>query len=58
MIYSGSYIISAREVEFIPVANMCPRPLPGNFYGMSIAESVIPMQEYNTSAARAEIQLG
>jgi hypothetical protein len=37
---------------------MCPKPLPGNFYGMSIAESVIPMQEYNTSAARAEIQLG
>jgi hypothetical protein len=25
---------------------------------MSIGESVIPMQEYNTSAARAEIQLG
>lgn len=58
IIYSGSYIISAKEVEFIPVANMCPKPLPGNFYGMSIAESVIPMQEYNTSAARAEIQLG
>ena len=58
LIYSGSYIISAREVEFIPVANMCPKPLPGNFYGMSIGESVIPMQEYNTSAARAEIQLG
>lgn len=58
VIYSGSYIISAREVEFIPVANLCPKPLPGNFYGMSIAESVIPMQEYNTSAARAEIQLG
>ena len=58
LIYTGSYIISAKEVEFIPVANMCPKPLPGNFYGMSIAESVIPMQEYNTSAARAEIQLG
>ena len=58
LIYSGCYIISAKEVEFIPVANMCPKPLPGNFYGMSIAESVIPMQEYNTSAARAEIQLG
>ena len=58
LIYSGSYIISAREVEFIPVANLCPKPLPGNFYGMSIAESVIPMQEYQTSAARAEIQLG
>jgi hypothetical protein len=58
IIYSGSYIISAREVEFIPVANICPKPLPGNFYGFSIAESVIPMQEYSTSAARAEIQLG
>ena len=58
IVYTGSYIISAKEVEFIPVANMCPKPLPGNFYGMSIAESVIPMQEYNTSAARAEIQLG
>ncbi len=58
IIYSGSYIISAREVEFIPVANICPKPLPNNFYGFSIAESVIPMQEYSTSAARAEIQLG
>ena len=58
VIYSGDYIISATEVEFIPVANMCPKPLPGNFYGMSVGESVIPMQEYQTAAARAEIQLG
>lgn len=58
VVYSGSYIIHAKEVEFIPVANMCPKPLPGNFYGYSIGESVIPMQEYATSAARAEIQLG
>ena len=58
LIYSGQYVISAREVEFIPVANMVPKPLAQNFYGMSIAESVIPMQEYATSAHRAEIQLG
>ena len=58
IVFSGQYIISAKEVEFIPVANMCPKPLPGNFYGMSIAESVVPMQEYATSASRAEIQLG
>lgn len=58
IVYSGTYIISAREVEFIPVANMCPKPLPGNFYGMSVGESVIPMQEYMTSGARAEILLG
>ena len=58
IVFSGSYVISAKEVEFIPVANMCPKPLPGNFYGMSIAESVIPMQEYMTAGHRAEILLG
>jgi hypothetical protein len=58
IVFSGSYILSAKEVEFIPVANMCPKPLPGNFYGMSIAESVIPMQEYATAGHRAEIMLG
>lgn len=57
-IYSGQYIISAKEVEFIPVANMCPKPLAQNFYGMSVAESVVPAQEYATSGHRAEIQLG
>ena len=57
-VYSGQYIISAKEVEFIPVANMCPKPLAQNFYGMSVAESVVPMQEYATSGHRAEIQLG
>ena len=58
LIYSGNYVISAREVEFIPVANMVPKPLSQNFYGMSIAESVVPMQEYMTSGHRAEIQMG
>jgi len=58
IVFSGQYIISAKEVEFIPVANMCPKPLPGNFFGMSIAESVVPMQEYATAGHRAEIQLG
>jgi len=58
IVYSGTYIISAREVEYIPVANMCPKPLPGNFYGMSVGESVIPMQEYMTAGSRAEILLG
>jgi hypothetical protein len=37
---------------------MCPKPLAQNFYGMSIAESVVPMQEYATAGHRAEIQLG
>jgi hypothetical protein len=58
LVYSGQYVISAKEVEFIPVANMVPKPLAQNFYGMSIAESVIPMQEYMTSGHRAELMLG
>jgi len=58
IVVSGSYVLSAKEVEFIPIANMNPKPLPGNFFGMSIGESVIPMQEYATSCHRAEIMLG
>lgn len=57
IVYSGRYIISAKEVEFIPVANMCPKPLPQNFYGYSIAERVVPQQEYCTSIIRAELQM-
>jgi hypothetical protein len=37
---------------------MVPKPLAQNFYGMSIAESVIPMQEYMTAGHRAELHLG
>lgn len=55
--YSGRYIIHAKEVEFIPVANMCPKPLTQNFYGYSIAERVVPMQEYATGLTRAELQM-
>ena len=58
LVYSGQYVISAKEVEFIPVANMCPKPLPQNFYGMSVAEAVVPMQEYMTSGYRAELMMG
>ena len=53
--YSGSYVIYAKEVDFIPLASMCPKPIVGNFFGYSLAERLIPMQEYATSIARAEI---
>ena len=53
--YSGSYILYAKEVEFIPLANMCPKPIVGNFFGYSLAERLVPMQEYATAIARAEM---
>lgn len=53
--FSGSYILYAKEVDFIPLANMCPKPITGNFFGYSLAERLIPMQEYATSIARAEM---
>jgi len=58
LIYSGQYVIAAREVEFIPVANMVPKPLAQNFYGFAIGESVVPQQEYMTSGYRAELLTG
>jgi len=53
--YSGSYVIYAKEVDFIPLGNMCPKPLVNNFFGYSMAERLVPMQEYATSINRAEI---
>ena len=53
--FSGSYVIYAKEVEFIPLANMCPKPIVGNFFGYSLAERLVPMQEYATAIARAEM---
>ena len=53
--YSGSYVLYAKEVDFIPLGNMCPKPLVGNFFGYSLAERLVPMQEYSTAINRAEI---
>ena len=53
--YSGSYVLYAKEVDFIPLANMCPKPIVGNFFGYSLAERLVPMQEYGTAISRAEM---
>jgi hypothetical protein len=53
--FSGSYVLYVKEVDFIPLANMCPKPITGNFFGYSLAERLVPMQEYATSICRAEM---
>ena len=53
--YSGSYIIYCKEVDFIPLANMNPKPIVGNFFGYSLGERMVPLQEYATSIRRAEL---
>ena len=53
--FSGSYVIYAKEVDFIPLANMCPKPIVGNFFGYSLGERLVPLQEYATAISRAEM---
>ena len=53
--YTGSYVLYVKEVDFIPLASMCPKPIVGNYFGYSLAERLVPMQEYATSIARAEM---
>jgi hypothetical protein len=53
--FSGSYVLYVKEVDFIPLASMCPKPITGNFFGYSLAERLVPMQEYATAIARAEM---
>lgn len=53
--FSGSYVLYVKEVDFIPLASMNPKPIVGNAFGYSLAERLVPMQEYGTSIARAEM---
>ena len=53
--FSGSYVLYVKEVDFIPLANMCPKPIVGNFFGYSLGERLVPMQEYATAICRAEM---
>ena len=53
--FSGSYILYVKEVDFIPLAAMCPKPIVGNFFGYSLAERLVPLQEYATAIRRAEM---
>jgi len=53
--YSGSYILYVKEVDFIPLAVMVPKPIVGNHFGYSQAERLVPLQEYKTAINRAEI---
>ena len=53
--FSGSYILYVKEVDFIPLANMCPKPIVGNFFGYSLGERLVPLQEYATAIRRAEM---
>jgi len=56
--FSGSYILYAKEVDFIPLANMCPKPITGNFFGYSLGERLVPPQEYATGNRRGEKAFG
>lgn len=53
--FSGSYVLYVKEVDFIPLASMCPKPIVGNFFGYSMGERLTPMQEYGTAISRAEM---
>lgn len=53
--FSGSYVLYVKEVDFIPLASICPKPIVGNFFGYSLAERLVPMQEYGTAISRAEM---
>lgn len=53
--FSGSYVLYVKEVDFIPLAAMNPKPIVGNAFGYSLAERLVPMQEYGTAIARAEM---
>ena len=48
----GTTILLQEEAEFIPVAAMCPTPLPHQHTGLSIADAVMDLQLIKTALLR------
>ncbi len=53
VVYSGHEILSNEEIDFIPFHSICPYPLPHKFFGQSLADRAMDLQEQKTAITRA-----
>ena len=53
VVYSGHEILSNEEIDFIPFHSICPYPLPHKFFGQSLADRSMDLQEQKTAITRA-----
>ena len=53
VVYSGNEILSNEEIDFNPFHSICPYPLPHKFFGQSLADRSMDIQEQKTAITRA-----
>ena len=53
VVYSGSEVLSNEEIDFNPFHAICPYPLPHKFFGQSLADRSMDIQEQKTAITRA-----
>jgi len=53
VVYAGNEVLSNDEIDFIPFHSICPYPLPHKFFGQSLADRAIDLQEQKTAITRS-----
>lgn len=53
VVYSGNEVLSNEEIDFNPFHAICPYPLPHKFFGQSLADRSMDIQEQKTAITRA-----
>mgnify|MGYP003109985700 CR=1 FL=1 len=52
VVYAGNEILSLEETDYVPFHSVCPYPLPHKFYGESLADRAMDIQEIKTTITR------
>lgn len=53
VVYAGNDILSNEDIDYIPFHSICPYPLPHKFFGQSLADRSMDLQEQKTAITRA-----
>jgi hypothetical protein len=53
VVYAGNDVLSNEEIDYLPFHSICPYPLPHKFFGQSLADRAIDLQEQKTAITRA-----
>tara|TARA_R110002020_G_scaffold84941_2_gene209991 strand:+ start:929 stop:2929 length:2001 start_codon:yes stop_codon:yes gene_type:complete len=53
VVYAANKILYNEETDYVPFHSICPYPLPHKFFGQSLADRVIDIQEQKTAITRS-----
>ena len=53
IVYTSNQILENEETDYVPFHSICPYPLPHKFFGQSLADRAMDIQEQKTAITRS-----